>query len=190
MNRLLISAAILSLGLWAAGCKNDNKNTEPAAHHTMADKNMQMASANIEPTKGNTAKGTVMFHQMGDKVHVVADISGLKPNQKHAIHIHEGTQCGEDGMAAGGHFNPEKHEHGLPSAPDDKRHAGDFGNMQADASGKGHLELTVDNITISSAKNPIMGHAVIVHAKEDDGSQPTGNAGGRIGCGIIKAGGQ
>jgi len=189
MNRVLLSAAILSLGLWAAGCKNDNKDTEPAGHHKMADKNMEMASASIEPTKGNTAKGTVMFHQMGDKVHVVADISGLTPNAKHAIHIHEGTECGEDGMKAGGHYNPEKHDHGLPNAPADKRHAGDFGNLSADGSGKAHLDLTVDNITISGQKNPIVGHAVIVHAKVDDGSQPTGNAGARIGCGIIKAGG-
>src|SRR5882672_3413658 len=188
MKNLLISTTILSLCLWSAGCKNDHKDTEPAGHHKMADQNMQMATANIEPTKGNTAKGTVMFHQMGDKVRVTADITGLKPNQKHAIHIHEGTECGEDGKAAGGHYNPENHPHGLPTADMDHRHAGDFGNMQADSSGKAHLDLTVDNITISGSKNPIVGHAVIVHAKDDDGSQPTGNAGDRIGCGIIKAG--
>ena len=68
MNRLLISATIFSLSLWATGCKNDHKDTEPSGHHKMADQNMQMASANIEPTKGNSAKGTVKFMQMGDKV--------------------------------------------------------------------------------------------------------------------------
>jgi len=188
MNNLLISTTILSLCFWSAGCKNDHKDTEAAGHHKMNDQNMQMATATIEPTKGNSAKGSVMFHQMGDKVRVTADITGLTPNQKHAIHIHEGTECGDDGMKAGGHYNPEGHQHGLPTASDAMRHAGDFGNMQADASGKAHLDLTVDNISISGSKNPIMGHAVIVHAKDDDGSQPTGNAGGRIGCGIIRVG--
>ena len=65
-----------------------------------------------------------------------------------------------------------------------------FGNIQADGSGKAHLDMMFDNITISGSKNPIVGHALIVHEKEDDGSQPTGNAGARIGCGIIKAGGK
>lgn len=188
MNRILISATILSLCLWTAGCKNGGKDSE-AGQKKQADKNMNTATANIEPTKGNTARGTVVFHQMGDKVHVVADIHGLKPNQKHAIHIHEGTECGEDGMAAKGHYNPENHEHGLPSAPNDKRHAGDLGNLQADGSGKAHHELTVDNISISGTKNPIVGRAIIVHADDDEGTQPVGNAGARIGCGIIKAGG-
>jgi Cu-Zn family superoxide dismutase len=186
MNRILIPAIILSLCLWTTGC-NKNGN-DPNSGGNQGDQKMTGAVAQIEPTKGNSARGTVTFKQTGNRVRVIADISGLKPNQKHAIHIHEGTECGEDGMKAGGHYNPEKHEHGLPTASADKRHAGDFGNLQADASGKARLELTVDNITISGTKNPVMGHAIIVHEREDDGSQPTGNAGGRIGCGIIKAG--
>jgi Cu-Zn family superoxide dismutase len=191
MNRLLIPATILSLCLWAAGCKHEDKNSssEPAGHHKMADQNMQTATANIEPTKGSTAKGMVKFMQMGDKVHVIADISGLAPNSKHGFHIHEGTECGDDGMKAGGHYNPEQHQHGLPSAGDAQRHAGDFGNIQADGNGMAHFDMMFDNISISGPKNPISGHAVIVHAKEDVGSQPTGDAGARIGCGIIKAGG-
>ena len=86
-------------------------------------------------------------------------------------------------MSAGGHYNPEKHEHGLPDKA--QRHAGDLGNLEADASGKAHLELTVNNITISGNKNPILGRGVIVHAKFDYGGQPVGNAGGRIACGVI-----
>src|SRR5215210_3895248 len=117
MNRVFISTTILSLCLWTAGCKNsDHKDTEPAGHHKMAEANMTGAVCNIEPTKGNNARGTVMFQQMGNSVRVIADITGLNPNQKHAIHIHEGTECGDDGMKAGGHFNPEKHDHGLPTA--------------------------------------------------------------------------
>ena len=155
MNRLLISATIFSLSLWATGCKNDHKDTEPAGHHKMADQNMQMAMANIEPTKGNMARGTVKFMQMGDKVHVIADISGLAPNSKHGFHVHEGTECGDDGMLAKGHYNPEQHQHGLPGASSSMRHAGDFGNIQADGSGKAHLDMMFDNISISGPKNPI-----------------------------------
>ena len=187
MNRLLIPLTILSLCLWTTGCKNNDKD-EHAAHHKMADKDAQVATAMIEPTKGNNARGTVTFTQIGDKVRVVADITGLKPNAKHGFHVHEGTECGEDGMLAKGHYNPEKHEHGMPTAMADKRHAGDMGNLSADGSGKAHYDATFDNITISGQKNPVVGHALIVHANPDDGSQPTGNAGARIGCGIIKPG--
>ena len=190
MNRLLISATIFSLSLWATGCKNEHKDTEAAGHHKMADQNMQMAMADIEPTKGNSAKGTVKFMQMGDKVHVMGEISGLAPNSKHGFHVHEGTECGDDGMLAKGHYNPEQHQHGLFPIAASMRHAGDFGNIQADGNGVAHLEMMVDNITISGQKNPIVGHALIVHADPDDGSQPVGNAGKRIGCGIIKAGGK
>jgi Cu-Zn family superoxide dismutase len=86
-------------------------------------------------------------------------------------------------MSAGGHYNPEGHQHGLPEA--ENRHAGDLGNIQADDQGKAHYEISVTNISVSGAKNPIIGRSVIVHAKVDDGSQPTGNAGGRIACGVI-----
>jgi Cu-Zn family superoxide dismutase len=65
------------------------------------------------------------------------------------------------------------------------RHAGDFGNLKSNANGTAALDLTVDNISINDPKNPIIGHAVIVHAKMDDGGQPTGNAGARVACGVI-----
>ena len=81
MNRLLISATIFSLSLWATGCKNEHKDTEAAGHHKMADQNMQMAMADVEPTKGNTAKGTVKFMQMGDKVHVKVIRADLQRRQ-------------------------------------------------------------------------------------------------------------
>src|SRR5206468_10159421 len=144
-----------------------NGNAEAAGHHKMAEANMTGATADIEPTKGSTVRGTVMFQQIGDKVRVIADITGLAPNSKHGFHVHEGTECGDDGMLAKGHYNPESHQHGLPSANASMRHAGDFGNLQADGSGKAHLDQTFDNISISGQKNPIMGHALIVHDKED-----------------------
>jgi Cu-Zn family superoxide dismutase len=126
----------------------------------------------------------VGFTQEGESVKVVAEIEGLVPGQKHAFHIHQYGDCSApDASSAGGHYNPEGHQHGLPET--ENRHAGDFGNVQADDQGKAHYEITVTNISVSGPNNPIIGRGVIVHAKPDDGSQPTGNAGGRIACGVI-----
>ena len=117
------------------------------------------------------------------KVAITAELEGLNPGQQHAMHVHEFGDCSAaDGASAGGHFNPEGHEHGLPDK--EKRHAGDFGNLTADAAGKAKLSLTVNNLTVSKW-NGIAGRSVIVHAKADDGGQPTGNAGGRAACGVI-----
>ena len=100
-----------------------------------------------------------------------------------AFEPREGDDTVNDGASAGGHYNPEGHEHALPEKA--MRHAGDLGNLTADAMGKARLELTVDNISVAGPKNPILGRGVIIHEKVDDGGQPTGNAGGRIACGVI-----
>jgi Cu-Zn family superoxide dismutase len=116
-------------------------------------------------------------------VKVVADVTGLTPG-KHGFHIHEFGDCSSsDGNSAGGHFNPTHKQHGAPDASD--RHAGDLGNIEADASGKAHLEWS-DKVMKLSGADSIVGHAVIVHEKVDDlKTQPTGNAGGRLACGVI-----
>lgn len=159
-----------------------------AAHadqaHANAWASVKQAVAVLHPTAGNKCRGEVRFTQEGDSVKVVATVEGLNPGQKHAMHIHQfGDSTSPDGMSAGGHYNPEGHQHGLPTA--EQRHAGDLGNLQADNEGKVKYEITVKNVTIAGTKNPIIGRGVIVHAKADDGSQPVGNAGGRIACGVI-----
>ena len=142
------------------------------------------AVAVLHPTAGQQCHGVVHFSESGDSVKVVADLEGLTPNQKHAFHIHQYGDCSApDATSAGGHYNPEGHQHGLPDS--ENRHAGDLGNVQADGQGKAHYEITVQNISIMGAKNPILGRGVIVHAKVDDGGQPVGNAGSRIACGVI-----
>ena len=142
------------------------------------------AVAVLHPTAGQQCHGVVRFTQEGESVKVAADIEGLTPGQKHAFHIHQYGDCSApDGMSAGGHYNPEGHPHGLPDSGN--RHAGDLGNVQADGQGKAHYEITVANISVMGAKNPIIGRGVIVHAKVDDGGQPVGNAGARIACGVI-----
>src|SRR5215472_11921624 len=132
---------------------------------------VQKAIAVLHPTASQQCHGVVRFTPEGDSVKVTADLEGLTPNQKHAFHIHQYGDCSAtDGMSAGGHYNPEGHQHGLPET--ENRHAGDLGNVQADDQGKAHYEITVKNVSIAAAKNPIIGHAVIVHAKVDDGGQP------------------
>jgi Cu-Zn family superoxide dismutase len=105
---------------------------------------------------------------------------------KHGFHVHEFGDCSmADGVCAGGHFNPTGSPHGSPDAA--KRHVGDFGNLTADESGKATYKR-VDKLITFSGPNSIIGRSIIVHAAPDDFSQPSGNAGARIGCGVIGIG--
>jgi Cu-Zn family superoxide dismutase len=140
------------------------------------------AIAVLHSASGSQVAGTVTFTKTGDTVQVVADITGLTPG-KHGFHIHEFGDCSAaDASSAGGHFNPMHKPHGAPDSPE--RHEGDMGNLEADSTGKAHLELK-DSMLKFSGADSILGHAVIVHEKVDDWSQPVGNAGGRLACGVI-----
>lgn len=155
------------------------------AGHVNAWTSVTKAICVIRPTEGNTAKGIVRFSQEGKVVKVVADIEGLNAGAKHGFHIHQfGDMSSADGKSAGGHYNPQGHDHAGPGA--DKSHAGDLGNLTADAEGKAHLELTLTRVSVAGLMNPIVGRGMIVHAGTDDlKSQPTGAAGARIGYGVI-----
>jgi len=143
------------------------------------------AVAVLEPTKGNTAGGKVTFVQKGDKVYVVAQVSGLSPGG-HGFHIHEKGDCSaDDGMSAGGHFNPTGRPHGNPSDPD--HHAGDMPMLVADGSGNASLTAEVSAITVGGGAGDVIGRSVIVHKDPDDyKTQPTGNSGARVACGVIR----
>ena len=143
------------------------------------------AIAIIFPTEGNQVTGTFLFQQLPDGVKVSALLSGLKPNQKHGVHIHEWGDLSDmkHGKLVGPHYNPDKNPHGLP--PNPLRHAGAFGNIQANDQGEAVFEFIDTTITINGVKNPVLGRAVVIHAKEDTGEQPSGNAGPRIGLGVI-----
>lgn len=156
-----------------------------AAQQVHAEDWAKKAVCVVQPTEGNKCHGAVHFEALeGGKVKITAKISGLKPSQEHAIHIHEfGDVSDLSGKSAGGHYNPDKLDHGLP--PSEKRHAGDLGNLKSNADGVAEFSLTVNNISIGGAKNAILGRAIVVHADPDDGGQPTGNAGARIGFGVI-----
>lgn len=138
----------------------------------------------LSPTKGNTAEGIVTFTEVEGGVKIVAEVHHLTPGA-HGFHIHEFGDCSApDGSSAGGHFNPGHKKHGGPDAQE--RHAGDLGNLIADASGVAHYER-IDTMIQLEGPDRIVGRSLIVHAQPDDfETQPTGNAGGRIACGVIE----
>jgi Cu-Zn family superoxide dismutase len=137
----------------------------------------------LYPTQGNAAKGTVYFYRTDQGVRVVAEVTGLTPGL-HGFHIHQYGDCSApDGTSAGGHFNPAAEPHAGPDAA--RRHAGDLGNLSADTSGSARYDRVDSHIRLSGPDS-IVGLAVIVHAQPDDlTSQPTGNAGARVACGVI-----
>ncbi len=151
------------------------------AQHQMV---VKKAVVELMPTEGNKAHGTVTLTQMGDGVMVEATVMGLQPNSTHAIHVHQyGNVTSADGMAAGSHYDPRGHEHALADTV--QGHAGDFGNLEADAKGTADFSYMAKGISIAGMNNPILGRAIIVHEKPDDGGQPSGNAGARIAQGVI-----
>ena len=144
-----------------------------------------LASARLEPTKGNNTGGEVRFVQSGSKVLVAGEIRGLKPNSEVGFHIHEKGDCSSgDGISAGGHFNPGASAHGQHSQA--IHHAGDLPSLKADANGVASLNVELEGITVGSAATDIVGRGLIVHRDPDDfKTQPTGNAGPRLACAVI-----
>ncbi len=141
------------------------------------------AVAVIHPTKGNTANGIVTFTAVNGGVRIVADINGLKPGE-HGFHIHEFGDCSaSNASSAGEHFNPTHKKHGCLNSPE--HHVGDLGNIIADEKGHAKYDLINRDIKFEGSNN-IIGRSVIVHVDRDDCvTQPTGNSGSRVGCGVI-----
>ena len=180
----LAAAAVCSLAtasLWAQAAK---KKAAPKMEAMMAGSSITKAIAVLHPTKsGGDANGTVTFTKVEGGVRVEAEIRGLIPGE-HGFHIHEFGDCSSpDAMSAGGHFNPDKSEHGAMKG--EKRHVGDLGNIEANARGVAKVDFVDKHLSFSGSHN-ILGRGVIVHEKADDlKTQPTGNAGGRVACGVI-----
>ncbi|MGN6371068.1 MAG: superoxide dismutase family protein [Phycisphaerae bacterium] len=204
MNIRLLAVPALALALTACANKMHDADQQGMQNHDMSQMNHDMsgsgammhhenmwesvnsAVAVLYPTKGNSASGTITFSKNPNGgLHIHGTITGLDPNSTHAFHIHEfGDASSTDGMSAGGHYNPEHHPHGGPNSP--QHHAGDLGNVTADASGSATVDLDDPDLSIAGLKDPIIGRAVVLHAKPDDlVSQPVGNAGGRIAVGVI-----
>ena len=168
---ILMGAAVIAAWGWAA------------ADEPMSKDRAVRAVAILHPTAGNNARGTVWFTRVADGVQIEADVQGLAPG-KHGFHIHELGNCSAaDATSAGGHYNPDGHPHAGPEQKN--RHMGDLGNIEADSNGWAHYDRLDDYIVLNGAKS-IIGRAVIIHAGEDNlKSQPTGDAGSRVACGVI-----
>lgn len=142
------------------------------------------AEAIMAPTQGNKVAGKVTFAKSGEKLMVMAEVSGLTPGL-HGFHIHEKGDCSApDGTSAGGHFNPTGKIHGSPEHAD--HHLGDMLQLVADANGNARQASYIDGVTIGGGPGDIVGRSVIIHAAPDDyKTQPTGNSGARQACGVI-----
>ena len=145
------------------------------------------ATATLDPTRGNTASGTVTFVQAGDGVKVSGSVKGLKPGAEHGFHVREKGDCSSgDGMSTGGHFNPGGKPHGSHSMGE--HHTGDLPSLKADANGVAAFNFESRTIRVGSTSNDIVGKGLIVHRDPDDyKTQPTGNAGPRLACAVIAA---
>ena len=144
------------------------------------------AAATLAPTTGSTTTGTVRFTASGNKVLVSGEVRGLKPNAEHGFHVHEKGDCSSsDGMSAGGHFNPTAKPHGNPASAE--HHVGDMPALVADASGNASFQGELAPMSVGAGVTDIVGKAVIVHKDADDyATQPTGNSGARVACGVIR----
>jgi Cu-Zn family superoxide dismutase len=177
-NTLTLAASLLALGAVMAGAQSPAP-AKPVPTSTKVTK----AVAVLKPTAGNTVEGVVTFTQAGTAVAVSVKLTGLTAG-KHGFHIHEFGDCSApDATSAGGHFNPAGHPHAGPT--DAAHHAGDLGNVEAGADGSVTLDLKDVGLALEGDKT-IVGRGVIVHAKADDlKTQPTGDAGGRLACGVV-----
>jgi Cu-Zn family superoxide dismutase len=143
------------------------------------------ATAIVRPASGSQAHGSVKFTQVGARVRVDAEIAALSPG-KHGIHIHEKGDCSApDAASTGPHFNPTAKKHGAPDSSD--RHSGDLGNLTANEYGKAELSIMVDGLSVGKGADGVIGRGLVVHANPDDlKTDPSGNSGDRIGCGVIE----
>ena len=147
----------------------------------------ERATAQLQPTPGNKTFGEATFERTGSKVRLTVFAQGLKPGQEHGLHVHEVGDCGNGGENAKGHFNPFGKPHGAPQAAE--HHAGDLPALAANPQGRSKIQFDVDGITLDSGSSGILGRSLVVHANPDDyKTQPSGNSGSRIACGVIQPG--
>ncbi|WP_026036015.1 superoxide dismutase family protein [Cupriavidus sp. BIS7] len=187
MKRVLFG---LTMGatLAVAGCSSWWGSSSSSTASTNATSGATKAAATLSGKSGTSTGGSVTFDQQpAGGVMVVVSVTGLPPGTMHGFHIHEKGDCSApDAMSAGGHFNPTGKPHGQMTMAD--HHAGDMNNLVADSSGNARVQFVMPDVTVSPGPNSVVGRAVVVHKDPDDyHTQPTGNSGGRIACGVIAA---
>lgn len=189
LTPILLVASVIALS--ACSSSAPTKSTAPAAATSTpaapaAQSTAKSATVNLASASGSLVSGKLTIVPMGNGVHLTGEIGGLSPGSTHAIHIHEKGDCSAaDASSAGGHFNPSAQPHGKVGSG--AHHGGDMDNLVANAEGVAQVNTHAEGVTLGGgAANDVAGKAVIVHAAADDyRTQPTGNAGGRVACGVI-----
>ena len=189
LTPFLLAASVVALS--ACSSSAPTKSTAPAAASPTptapaAQSTAKSATVNLASASGSLVSGKLTIVPMGNGVHLTGEIGGLSPGSTHAIHIHEKGDCSAaDASSAGGHFNPSAQPHGKVGSG--AHHGGDMDNLVANAEGVAQVNAHAEGVTLGGgAANDVAGKAVIVHAAADDyRTQPTGNAGGRVACGVI-----
>ena len=178
--------AFVATCVLAACSTTAEKSPSPATSPTPATSAAKSGTVNLAPASGSLVSGKLTLMPMSDGVHLGGEIGGLGAGQTHAIHVHEKGDCSAaDASSAGGHFNPTGSAHGRANTA--IHHAGDMDNIVSDADGVAKIDIHLSGVTLGGgATNDIAGRAVVVHAAPDDyTSQPAGNAGARVACGVI-----
>ena len=187
MMRTLGLAVAIALMAGCASSGTPTATAKPSSDNAPAKSTASRATVVLAPASGSLVSGTLTLVPMGDGVHLSGEVGGLKPGDTRGFHIHEKGDCSAaDASSAGGHFNPAAQAHGRSGHG--AHHAGDTDNIVANAKGVARIDAHVTGVTLGGgAGNDIAGRAVIVHAAADDyTTQPTGNAGARVACGVIK----
>ena len=148
---------------------------------------MSTAAATLAPTEGNEVAGRLEFSSVDGGIRITGEVTGLEAGSEHGFHVHETGDCSApDGTSAGGHFNPATTAHGRVGQGE--HHAGDSDNIVANDQGTAMVDTLLRGATLDQGETGIIGRGVIVHADPDDyTTQPTGNAGDRLACGVIEA---
>jgi Cu-Zn family superoxide dismutase len=179
--------AVVPIVLALAACGTTPPERPAAPPPPPAVSTAQQAVAVLASASGSRVSGRLEIAPMGDGVHIAGEVGGLRPLGRFGFHVHERGDCSAvDASSAGGHFNPAAAPHGR--AGHGAHHAGDMDNIEADAEGVARVNVHLRGVTLGGgAANDIAGRAVIVHADPDDyQSQPTGNAGARLACGLVR----
>lgn len=184
----LVPAAVLLMACAVpapdpAEAEGENDNHAHSHDHGPGNSDVTRAVCVLVAVGDNKVQGTLYFDQEGDKIHLHGEVTGLTPG-KHGFHVHQWGDLTDtqEGMSAGGHFNPSEKPHGKPA--DQERHVGDLGNIEADESGKAVVDIT-DSMLTFGGPHSIIGRSMMVHAGEDVFTQPVGDAGARVAFGVI-----
>lgn len=178
-NKALYRSLLVAAGTGlVSGCSMYAEPPGPKAIGVIAPTSVA-AAASMNP------QGIVRFQQRSDGVFVTGRISGLRPNQEHGFHVHEGSDCSGDALGTKGHFNPDSAPHGRHGSA--SHHAGDLPALKANADGIAEINVLVKKLTVAAGPTSVVGRGLIVHRDPDDyTTQPTGNAGPRPGCAVIR----